>query len=243
MLPRLLCLLAVASAAFADDDGRPAPRSHRPESDQQEQVFEIREPHDECETIEARTHDWLLRHGDDGRIDPLRMRQLVRDDYEKAAAASRSSIHSLSIGGTAWANIGPTNIGGRVSSISAHPTIAGTFYAGTASGGVWKTVDSGVTWTPLTESLANLTVGAVALAPSAPTTVYLGTGEYVGTGIPGIGFLSSPDSGVSWSFPGTGVLATAFSALSVHPTIAGGFRTITSGGAWTAWVKVPPKVQ
>ena len=248
MLPRLLCLLAVASAAFAGESDRPAqPRSHPPEADQQEQVFEFTEPHDECETIEARTRDWLLRHGDDGRIDPVRMRELVRADYEKASAAARSGVHPLSIGGTAWASIGPTNIAGRVSSISAHPTVAGTFYVGTASGGVWKTTDSGVTWAPLTESLANLTVGAVAVAPSAPATVYLGTGEYVGTGIPGIGFLSSPDSGVSWSFPGTGVLATSFSALSVHPTnaldvlagtSAGGFRSTNTGGLWlwTPWV-------
>ena len=81
---------------------------------------------------------------------------------------------------------GPHHGGGHA------PTTAGTAIIGAAGGGAWKTTNSGAAWTPLTEAIANLSVGAIAIAPSATNTVYLGTGEG-GIGfdfIPGIGLLA-----------------------------------------------------
>ena len=59
----------------------------------------------------------------------------------------------------------------------------GTLYAGADGGGVWKTVDGGSSWTSLTDSINNLNVGALALAPSSPSTIYVGTGSEHGGGI------------------------------------------------------------
>jgi IPT/TIG domain-containing protein/PKD domain-containing protein len=203
------------------------------------------EPDGACGTIELRAEDWLRRHGDFGRIDPVRMRELVKDHYEKSLRErSIGEVTPSSIGGTTWLSVGPTNVAGRVVSIAPHPTIAGLVYVGTATGGVWMTNNSGASWTPLTDGLADLSVGAIAVAPSSPGTIYLGTGEPVGSGIPGIGFLSSPNSGGTWTFPGTGVLATSFWKLSVNPgnaldvlagTNSGGFRSTDGGAHWTPW--------
>ena len=199
----------------------------------------------EREEIEARRRLHALRHGDGGVIDPKRMRALMREFVARQQSSPR--IRTNSIGGTTWVNLGPTNFAGRVRPIAPHPTVAGTLYVGAVSGGVWKTTDSGASWTALSESLSSLTVGALAIAPSSPDTIYLGTGEPAGSasGIPGIGFLASTDGGANWTFPGAGVLANAFWKLVVHPTNAsdviagtsgGGFRSTNGGSNWTPFV-------
>ena len=130
-----------------------------------------------------------------------------------------------------------------MTAIAPHPTVPGTVYAGAAGGGVWKTTDGGATWTPLTEDLHDLSVGALALAPSNPSIVYLGTGEggHPSFAIPGIGFVKSLDGGRTWILPTT-VLATQFYRISVHPsnpdelvvgTNAGAFRSTDGGATWT----------
>src|SRR5262249_12238737 len=109
---------------------------------------------------------------------------------------------------------------------------------------LWKSTDAGTNWAPLTDSLGNLSIGAVAVAPSNPQTVYVGTGEgALGVdGIDGIGFISSTDGGTTWTLP-TSVLAAKFFALSVHPTnpkeilaaTSIGISKSTDGGAtWTS---------
>jgi photosystem II stability/assembly factor-like uncharacterized protein len=66
---------------------------------------------------------------------------------------------------------------GRISALAAHPMDANTLYVAAAGGGVWKTIDGGNTWVPLTDSQSTLFMGAIALAPSNPEVIYAGTGE------------------------------------------------------------------
>jgi photosystem II stability/assembly factor-like uncharacterized protein len=149
--------------------------------------------------------------------------------------------------GIAWRNLGPTNTAGRVSSLAVDPSDPKTIYRGTAGGGLWRSKDDGKTWTPLTDSLGNLSIGAVALAPKKkpedPQVVYLGTGEGVVAidGIDGIGFLRSPDGGETWDLP-VSVSATKFFAINVHPanprevlvaTSAGLQKSVDGGKTWT----------
>ncbi len=102
---------------------------------------------------------------------------------------------------------------GRITAIAGDPADANTIYAGAASGGVWKTIDAGQTWAPLTDSQASLYIGALAVAPSNNQVIYAGTGEanngpsketrehryniYSGRGI-----LKSTDGGQSWTLLG-----------------------------------------
>jgi hypothetical protein len=196
----------------------------------------------EREDVDARTRDYLLHHGDNGVIDAellLRRTREFKTDFERSP-----KIRSLAINGSAWVSLGPTNGAGRTLTIATDPTVAGAAVVGTAGGGAWKTPDAGVTWTPLTEGIPNLAIGAVAIAPSNPNIIYLGTGEAGPNGdrIPGIGLLASSDGGITWTLP-TSVLATGFHRITVHPTNpqelvvgtnAGAFRS-TAGlnGPWT----------
>jgi hypothetical protein len=68
-------------------------------------------------------------------------------------------------------------VSGRVSSIALHPTNSNIAYVGAAQGGVYRTLDGGVTWKALFDSAETLAVGAIAIAPSRPSTIYVGTGE------------------------------------------------------------------
>src|SRR5579872_4635698 len=76
-----------------------------------------------------------------------------------------------------WRPIGPVNMGGRVDDIEAVESEPSTIYIGAATGGVWKTVNNGTTWTPIFDAQPNLSVGDIAIAPSNPNVVWVGTGE------------------------------------------------------------------
>src|SRR5262249_14192443 len=168
----------------------------------------------------------------------------VREEYSRRRALESSrGLSTEAIPGNTWTSIGPTNGAGRATAIAVHPTLAGTVYIGAAGGGGWKTTDAGRNWGSLTESINDLSVGAVALAPSDPDTIYLGTGEggLAIDFIPGIGFLKSTDAGASWIFP-TSVLASQFFRFSVNPgdsqdlvagTNKGGWRSTDGGSNWT----------
>ncbi|MDD5088447.1 MAG: hypothetical protein PHI18_06590, partial [bacterium] len=60
-----------------------------------------------------------------------------------------------------WTCIGPTNYAGRIIALAWHPTNTSIIYAGSASGGLWKTTNSGTSWTPMTDDLPSLAVGSV----------------------------------------------------------------------------------
>jgi photosystem II stability/assembly factor-like uncharacterized protein len=101
-----------------------------------------------------------------------------------------------------WEPRGPTNIGGRVTSMAVDPTDANIVYAAAAEGGVLRSLDGGQHWTPLFDDQSAISVGDVAIDPSHPAVIYAGTGEvnpgggsvaYGGTGI-----YRSADRGETW---------------------------------------------
>ncbi len=207
------------------------------------------ETEDESGRIEARVRWYLERHGDREHIDPERQRARVTAEYARwRAEATARRLKPQGVGGTEWISLGPTNGAGRMTAIAPMPGAAGTAYAGAAGGGVWKTTDGGVTWTPLTDGLHDLAVGAIALAPSNPSILYVGTGEGgVGSAfIPGIGLLKSMDGGATWILPDS-VLATSFYRILVHPTNPNELLAGTSGGAYrssdggASWTNVLPR--
>ena len=81
-------------------------------------------------------------------------------------------------------------VSGRATCVVVDPTNSNKVYLGTAQGGVWRTLDGGATWTPIFDTAQSLSIGALALAPSNPTILYVGTGEpnnsadsYFGVGV------------------------------------------------------------
>ncbi len=98
-------------------------------------------------------------------------------------------------------NIGPTGMSGRVGAIDAVDANPDILYVGAATGGLWKSVDGGVTWKPLTDSLPAASIGAIAIYQPNPDVVWIGTGERnrrnsagVGTGV-----YRSLDAGKTWT--------------------------------------------
>ncbi len=96
--------------------------------------------------------------------------------------------------------IGPALMSGRVNIIVVHPAQPATWYAGVASGGVWKTTNAGTTWTPVFQNEGAYSIGDVVLDPRNPDTLWVGTGEHnnqrsVGWGD---GVYRSGDGGRSW---------------------------------------------
>src|SRR5215469_955729 len=72
--------------------------------------------------------------------------------------------------------VGPFR-GGRVLAVTGIPGDPTTFYFGAASGGVWKTSDAGASWKPISDQAPFASVGAIAVAPSDPNILYVGSGE------------------------------------------------------------------
>ncbi|MEP6690994.1 MAG: hypothetical protein ABJD07_07545 [Gemmatimonadaceae bacterium] len=107
-------------------------------------------------------------------------------------------------GALLWRNVGPFR-GGRISAVSGAVGRPGVFYAGTPAGGVWKTTSAGATWYPIFDSVKNVSsIGAVEVAPSDPSVIYVGTGDLItGGGInEGDGVYKSADAGRSWRHVG-----------------------------------------
>src|SRR5262249_11265540 len=165
------------------------------------------------DAVRARVELYARQHGDSGPEDSVAHLRRAREQYERRRSPG-GAFEPKSAAASEWTSLGPTNGAGRMTSIAPHPTLAGTAYAGSAGGGLWKTEDSGASWTPLTDDLSDLVVGAVAIAPSSPGTIYLGTGEANGT--PGIGLLVSSDGGSTWTLPDA-VIARWVFRISVHP--------------------------
>jgi len=102
--------------------------------------------------------------------------------------------------GLRWRNIGPFR-GGRAVAATGVPGDPRTFYMGAVGGGVWKSGNAGHTWTPIMDSQPVASIGAVAVAPSDPSTVYVGSGEAdMRSNIQhGNGVYKSIDAGATWS--------------------------------------------
>ena len=101
-----------------------------------------------------------------------------------------------------WESLGPSQQGGRVGAIAAVPGTS-TFYVGPGAGNVWKTTDNGMTWTPIFEHQSAFAIGDIAVAPSNPDIVWVGTGEmqprFDGPSFAGTGVFKSLDAGKTWS--------------------------------------------
>jgi photosystem II stability/assembly factor-like uncharacterized protein len=103
-----------------------------------------------------------------------------------------------------WRSIGPANMGGRIDDIAVVETAPSTYYIGFATGGVWKTENNGTTFTPIFDEQPVTSIGDIAIAPSNPDVIYVGTGEANNrqSASFGAGVYKSTDAGKHWKYMG-----------------------------------------
>ncbi len=138
-----------------------------------------------------------------------------RAQFDRARTAFTTSAEGLT-----WTQLGPYNIGGRVTALAVAPG-GTTIYLGAANGGVFKSTNSGVNWTPVTDGLGweLFSIGALALDPTDANVVYAGTGEANNSvdSYDGNGLLRSVDGGQNWQ--SLGLQATArIARVAVDPS-------------------------
>ncbi|MBN2698033.1 MAG: hypothetical protein JXR52_04355, partial [Bacteroidales bacterium] len=135
-----------------------------------------------------------------------------------------------------WQYLGPTNISGRCTDVEAvmPKGKSYTIWVGSASGGVWKSVNEGVTFEPVFEHQGTTTIGDIAITQSRPDTVWVGTGEanIFRSSNPGCGIWKTTDGGETWSHMGLEETFT-ISRILVHPADPDIVYVAASGHEWT----------
>jgi hypothetical protein len=143
-------------------------------------------------------------------------------------------------GAPRWEFLGPTNIAGRTRTLVFDPRDANRMITGGVSGGLWQSLNGGASWSVLSADIANLNIGAIALDPASPDTIYVGTGElYRNTDRPysamwGQGILRSRDGGATFQ-PLLATATTDFRYVSdivVSPSDPRRLYAATNTGIW-----------
>ena len=131
-------------------------------------------------------------------------------------------------------NIGPALMSGRIADIEIVQDDPATWYVGVGSGGVWKTVNAGTTWTPLFDKEASYSIGEIALDPSDVNTIWVGTGENTGGRHNGFGdgIYRSRDGGETWENLGL-ENSNHISKIIVHPEDPNTVWVAAQGPLWS----------
>ncbi len=177
--------------------------------------------------------------------------------------ASRSSVSN-------WIPVGPSELPpsidaitshglGRINCVAFHPTDSATIYVGVAQGGVWKTINSGQSWTPLTDNLPIIRISDIAIDPTNPNTMYISVGDYAYLGVAlntdgrkrqthyGIGVYKTTDGGATWNPTGLNLSLNELDEslirrVYVNPSnsqelvaagISGIWKSYNGGSTWT----------
>ncbi len=228
-------------------------------------VAELRRPGDlkegEEEQIRARIEWFVQSRGLDqiSRADVLRRDAVLDVKRRRDVESGRWDLQ--------WSPMGPESmtmlhwsmgeVSGRVSALAVHPTNENIIYLGSASGGLWKTVDGGISWQPIFDDVGTQTIGALYIDPAAPDTLWVGTGEQGQNcwSYFGMGLFRSTDGGETFTpMNGSGsetLDLSTITAIVVSPTnpdivmvsgeswcddgnwLYGGlYRTVDGGATW-----------
>lgn len=152
----------------------------------------------------------------------------------KATTESASAFSSQTFSGLKLRSIGPAVTSGRVSDFAVNPSNPSEYYVATASGGVWKTTNKGVTYSPIFDGQGSYSIGCVTLDPSNPGTVWVGSGENNNQRAVsyGDGVYKSDDGGKTWKNMGL-KNSEHIAEIIVHPTNPNIVYVGAYGPVWT----------
>ncbi|PLX16832.1 MAG: glycosyl hydrolase, partial [Marinilabiliales bacterium] len=136
--------------------------------------------------------------------------------------------------GFEFRNIGPAFMSGRIADIAIHPRNNNIWYVAVGSGGVWKTENSGTTWTPVFDNQSTYSIGCVTIDKNNPNIVWVGTGENIGGRHVGYGdgIYLSKDAGASWENMGLKE-SQHISKIIIHPENSDVLWVAAQGPLWT----------
>jgi photosystem II stability/assembly factor-like uncharacterized protein len=179
----------------------------------------------------------------------------------KAWDAHKAMTQSSPYRAMTWQFVGPTNISGRIADVAVADRPSGRrLYAGSCCGGLWASDDLGQTWQAVFDKEASTAIGAVAVAPSNPDIVWVGTGEsnIFRSSYTGVGLYKSTDN--AKTFQHMGLIDTGtVGRIVIHPTnpnivyvasagqewveneMRGVFKTTDGGKTWAHVLKISPK--
>jgi photosystem II stability/assembly factor-like uncharacterized protein len=168
----------------------------------------------------------------------LRAQQAPKADAEYLRSAYetyRAMIQASPYRAIPWQPLGPTNISGRATDVAvSEKGGARRIYTAYATSGVWKTDDNGASWQPVFEHHASTSIGDIAVAPSNPDIVWVGTGEanLFRASMAGVGVYKSTDGARTFTHAGLTDTQT-IARIVVHPANPAVVYVAASGHEWT----------
>ncbi|NOR14511.1 MAG: hypothetical protein GQ544_02285 [Candidatus Aminicenantes bacterium] len=150
--------------------------------------------------------------------------------FDKHMAMQEASIFN----NLEWRLIGPDVISGRCMDIVVPGNSKHTIYVGAATGGVWVTHNSGITWEPIMDEIASISIGDLAIAPSNSNIIWVGTGEanIFRASVAGVGVFKSTDAGKTWQHMGLAATHT-IGRILIHPQNPDIVYVASTGHEWT----------
>ena len=194
-------------------------------------------------------YHWINNTTDEGYlISPQEMwnafNQKKSRSLNRAASVLVPTSNWVPIGPINNSNVNSTRARGRVTIAYVDPSNPNTVYMGTPAGGIWKSTNSGSTWSPMSDELPQIGVSGIAVDYSNSNTIYIATGDKDATDTYSIGVLKSTDGGITWNTTGLTFTNTSTTAgdIVIHPTnnqilwcatSAGLYKTTNAGTTWT----------
>ena len=186
-------------------------------------------------------HHWEYSTNPDGSI--LTPQQAWEALRQKNIQKQARTVANVQVPASNWQAVGPfsyTNTGswssgqGRVNVVCVDPNNANTIYLGAPAGGIWKSTDTGATWTPLADNLPQIGVSGIAVSHADSNTIYISTGDKDAWDTYSVGVLKSTDGGSTWNT--TGITYTGSNNMTgdiiMHPTDANTLWVATSNGVY-----------
>jgi len=154
----------------------------------------------------------FMRSYPDDKVDVQAFKNVYQNEQASLLRNKTASMIS-------WVNEGPTNIGGRITAYAIHPTNSNIMYAGCPGGGIFKSINAGLTWTPIFDNEAFLSAACIVFDPQNANTIYVGTGDpdTPFTTLVGNGIYKSTDGGTTWTNIGLTQMGIITQIL-IHPT-------------------------
>ena len=155
--------------------------------------------------------------------------------FSQKKKSSNNELKSSDLSGLKFRSVGPAFMSGRIADIAINPENENEWYVAVGSGGVWKTINSGTTWKPITDDQSFYSTGCITIDPNNSSKIWLGTGENVGGRHVGIGhgIYVSDNGGKNWKSMGL-KSSEHISKIIVSPNDSNVIFVASQGPLWSS---------